>query len=583
MSKKNDKLSIEELKKLEEEAYYKLCQIIEQAIQTQNIDLDEAIRQWKQDYSVVLTADIPNSTFKAKIKRLLDEDYQSEIIAQILQQIRSKIQFKQSINQLKALRELYVMIKETDDLKTLEKKVEEWKAKYPKSEFLNMYQGRRASYIRKKNLEDNAFDQDKAFDDLVTISKSNTPSEELGQVLENWKTKYSIGDKFEFDDFIKHKTDVKHYYDYLLLIANQASLEDMKSLIGNAPNSTLQDAALNCLERIAKERNNLDEIFEWVYKSSSINFDDYHKERILAATSIEYPPEALLRFQTPNINLDDPLLCLDEYNNIANIKNYTVLSYFNSLRPKESAISNDFYNKNLKRVYNKSEELKHTNKTSLSSEELLSSGIEISFDNRPSTEKEFQPEIISTKNEIDEPTLEISSSNDSEPIVEVTDSEEQAKDTTTNTITVSTENEIDEPTLEISSSNDSKPIVEVTASQEQAKDTTTDTVAVSPEKEVDELTLEISSSNDSKPVVEVTASPEQVQDTFLDTSNDIDQQNTDNNEIMFFDMVHTLTTQAEIIDAIDEKTSQSLEKEPYLEEPSKEKTGDVEIYKAKLN
>ena len=39
-----------------------------------------------------------------------------------------------------------------------------------------------------------------------------------------------------------------------------------------------------------------------------------------------------------------------------------------------------------------------------------------------------------------------------------------------------------------------------------------------------------------------------------------------------------------IIDAIDEKTSQSLEKEPYLEEDlSKEKTDDLEIYKTQLN
>ena len=501
MSDKNDKLNIEELKKLEEEAYFELCQIIAEAIQMQDVEwLNSRIEAWKSKYKKILDSNIPNSNFKAKIKRLLDEDYQSEIIAQILNQIKMKIQLKQSINQSKALRELYVIIKETDDLKTLKSKVQEWKNKYPISDFLDMYKKRIASYTRKKNLEDNAFDQDKAFEDLIMITKSNSSPEELQQKLSNWEETYSIGDKYELDDFIKHKTDVKHYYDYLLLIANQASLEDMKSLIGNAPNSALQDAALNCLERIAKERNNLDEIFEWVYKSSSINFDDYHKERILAATSIEYPPEALLRFQTPNINLDDPLLCLDEYNNIANIKNYTVLSYFNSLRPKESAISNDFYNKNLKKVYKKSEELKHTNKTSLSSEELISSGIEISLDNRPSTEKEFQPEIISTKNEADEPAIEINS------------------------------------------------------------------------------------SNYNKPIVEVTASEEQIQDTILDTSNDIDQQNTDNHEIMFFDVIHTLTTQAEIIDAIDEKTSQSLEKEPYLEEDlSKEKTDDVEMYKTKLN
>ena len=143
MSDKKSNIDIEELKRLEEEAYFELCQIIAEAIQVQDVNLlNSRIESWKAKYKKVLDNNIPNSSFKSKIKRLLDEDYQSELIAQILNQIKAKVQFKQSINQLKALRELYVTIKETDDLKTLKNKVEEWKSKYPTSDFLDMYKRR---------------------------------------------------------------------------------------------------------------------------------------------------------------------------------------------------------------------------------------------------------------------------------------------------------------------------------------------------------------------------------------------------------------------------------------------------------
>ena len=122
----NAKAEKEELKKLEDEAYFELCQIIAEAIQLQDIELlDYRLASWKNKYKKLL--DNPSPEFKKRIEYLLNEYYSS-----VTQYIQSQIKFnenKKIENQSKALRELYVIIRDTDDLKTLEKKVNAWKEK----------------------------------------------------------------------------------------------------------------------------------------------------------------------------------------------------------------------------------------------------------------------------------------------------------------------------------------------------------------------------------------------------------------------------------------------------------------------
>ena len=102
------KLSQEEINKLAqdaEKAYIALCQIIATAIegnyQTPN-DFQNAITQWQTEFKetldLVLYSDIHNakiSAIKKKIQLLLSENYQSEILEQILSIIRQKIKSKE--------------------------------------------------------------------------------------------------------------------------------------------------------------------------------------------------------------------------------------------------------------------------------------------------------------------------------------------------------------------------------------------------------------------------------------------------------------------------------------------------------
>ena len=65
----NAKAEKEELKKLEDEAYFELCQIIAEAIQLQDIELlDYRIASWKNKYKKLL--DNPSPEFKKRIEYL---------------------------------------------------------------------------------------------------------------------------------------------------------------------------------------------------------------------------------------------------------------------------------------------------------------------------------------------------------------------------------------------------------------------------------------------------------------------------------------------------------------------------------
>lgn len=407
----NAKAEKEELKKLEDEAYFELCQIIAEAMQEQSIELlDYRIASWKDKYKKLL--DNPSPNFKKRIEYLLTEYYSS-----VTQYIQSQIKFnenKKIENQSKALRELYVIIRDTDDLKTLEKKVNAWKEKYPKDKFLKMYQSKYEHMTSKRNLRENAFDQEIAFKDLIEITKHTGTFEEFAREREQWENKYSIHDKFELDDFIKHQSDIKRYTsdEYLHSISRDEEPKENSNLTASetteAPKKTEQEeqsqkvysdlakqaSAYTALLAISQKPNNVNEMFKWVYKNGSIKFNDKYKELILNATYLDYSPTYLNKLRTPGLNVNNKSLSYEEFKEMDDIKRYAIISYFNLLLPPDKAISNGFFNSCINTVYAKSEKAKYTN-SSLNeiNQENLKDGIEIKLSKSDAEQELDLPEL----------------------------------------------------------------------------------------------------------------------------------------------------------------------------------------------
>lgn len=407
----NAKAEKEELKKLEDEAYFELCQIIAEAMQEQSIELlDYRIASWKDKYKKLL--DNPSPNFKKRIEYLLTEYYSS-----VTQYIQSQIKFnenKKIENQSKALRELYVIIRDTDDLKTLEKKVNAWKEKYPKDKFLKMYQSKYEHMTSKRNLRENAFDQEVAFKDLVEITKHTGTFEEFAREREQWENKYSIHDKFELDDFIKHQSDIKRYTsdEYLHSISrdeehkeNNNSTTFETAELSKEPKQeeqpqkvysdlAKQASAYTALLAISQKPNNVNEMFKWVYKNGSIKFNDKYKELILNATYLDYSPTYLNKLRTPGLNVNNKSLSYEEFKEMDDIKRYAIISYFNLLLPPDKAISNGFFNSCINTVYAKSEKAKYTN-SSLNeiNQENLKDGIEIKLSKSDAEQELDLPEL----------------------------------------------------------------------------------------------------------------------------------------------------------------------------------------------
>ena len=389
----NEKEKKEELKKLEDEAYFELCQIIAEAMQLQDVELlDYRIASWKHKYKKLLDG-LASPQFKKKIEYLLN-DYYSSVTKYIYSQIKFK-ENKKIENQSKALVKLYRIIKETNDLNTLKSKVKDWEKQYPKSSFLKMYQKRIDSYTSTKNLEANAFNQDEAFSDLVDITKHTATFEEFSKSREEWEKKYSIHNKFELDDFIKHQSEIRRYTsdEYLHSISMEeekegnannieVALPKQKELKEEQPQEIYSDlskqaTAYASLVAISRKPNNVNEMFKWVYKNSSIKFNDKYKELLLSATYLDYSPTYLNKLKAPNLNINNTSLSYKEFNEIDDIKRYAIISYFNLLLPPGKSISNNFFNSCIRTVYAKAEAAKFTNLSLNLEQNDLKDGIEI--------------------------------------------------------------------------------------------------------------------------------------------------------------------------------------------------------------
>ena len=387
----NKKVQEEEnFKKLEDQAYFELCQIIAEAIELQDVDLLNArIASWKNKYKKLLDRPSTNakSDFKKRIEYLLTQ-YYSEVTKYILSQLKLHEE-KKVENQAKALRELYTIIRNTNDYDLLKSKVNKWKEKYPVSGFISMYQKRIELYTRDKNLRENAFKQEEAFSDLIDITKVHGTLDELKNELTLWEEKYSINDKYSIDDFLKHQTEVNRYTsdEFLQSIAREehktdnidkSEIDIVEEFNNNSfSDLSIQASAYSKLLKISKSSNAINEMFTWVYKNRNIKFNDKYKELILSATYLEYSPKYLNKIQKPELDMTKKSLSYEEFKNINDIKKFAILSYFNLLLPPDKAISNDYFTKNIKTIYAKSEKARVSNfkEDSLS----LDYGIEISL------------------------------------------------------------------------------------------------------------------------------------------------------------------------------------------------------------
>ena len=492
----DNKMSKEELKKIEDEAYFELCQIIAEAMQLQDIDLlDARISVWKSKYKKLLDGSASSSNFRKRIEFLLNQ-YYSEVTQYILRQIKFKEE-KKIENQSKALRKLYKIIKETNDLSLLKKKVKEWESEYPISAFLDMYKKKIELAVTNKNLERNAFDQEQAFYDLQQITKINGTFDELKAALSDWEKEYSINDKYTIDDFIKNQSEVKRYTsdEYLQSISRQESKANEEQITNSYNDTTSiskQAEAYNSLLAIANKPNNINQIFNWVYKYHSIKFNDRYKELILAATYLDYSPTYLNSMKIPDIDLSKSALSRDEYNNMPEILRYTVISYFNLLLSPDKAVSNNYFNKHIREIYYSSEILKHSNIPNTSIDEIISSGIEIPLVNKTSNLAPDGPErptassFSSKQNAIDETEIQFeqtimdksttSEVNPEQPIIEeATISEAEAKQPALEEVTIS-EAGAQQPIIEevtISEAEAQQPIIEDISTPKDKNEQTT--------------------------------------------------------------------------------------------------------------
>ena len=359
MSKKSDKLNEID----EEKAYLELCQIIAEAIQTQDINLLQyRIYEWKRKYPYEKFS----KNLKAKIDYLLNQ-YYSEVINQILKSIKQRRE-KKDFNQRKALIKLYKMIKETNDIKELNKKINEWKKEYPVNDFMEMYKKRVKKYTSRKYLEENAFDTNKAFYDLCHLFKANATYEELKDKVLVWEKDYSIGEQFKVDDFNKKSIEVKRMLDdeYLYSISKEDEKED--TLRRRKASVAIQAARFEEFMKVI-EKGNMAKIVEWIYKNRNVEFGGFYKEQIITKTSVKFP-FSKLENTTLKLNLNERGLSFCEYQTIDESRRYIITEFIKYLVKDKKLDYNTF-----QKEFNKSQDAKNRN---ISNHEMIEQDLQSS-------------------------------------------------------------------------------------------------------------------------------------------------------------------------------------------------------------
>ena len=262
---------------------------------------------------------------------------------------------------------LYRIIKETNDIKDLNKKVNAWKKEYPIKDFMEMYKRRAKKYTSRKYLEENSFDTNKAFYDLCHTLNANATYDELKDKVKVWEKDYRIGEKFKVEDFKGKATEVKKMLDdeYLYSISKEDEKED--NLRERQASISIQTQSYKEFVSVI-EKGNLAKVVEWIYKNRNIKFGDYYKGQIIAKTAFKFPV-SLLENTTLKLNLNERGLTLYEYQTIDDSRRYIVTEFIKNLIKDKNNDTSGF-----QKAFNKSEKAKNRG---ISNHEMIEQDAEV--------------------------------------------------------------------------------------------------------------------------------------------------------------------------------------------------------------
>lgn len=356
---------------LQKQAYFELCQIINLALQNQNIDeLKYNIAVWKNKYKDLKFT----SPYREKILALLNQiPYYIDTIQKEIYELKKILD---EFNFRKAYQKLYHIIDSSDgikDIKLLKKKIDEWKSKYDFDKFNDYYKNKIKQITSDAHVSRTAFDQDKAFDELRDITnktyRTDNPDDlgDLSKNIEEWQKKYP--QKYNVTKFEKHNSDIKrltskeflHSIVILDIIDSDEKVEESRSNINEFKDVSMpfhntfnEQSEYFELAKILKNPKDINSVFNWTYKNRN-NVSKFKDPniigRILQYSSSTFPIPKKGKVTLHPLNTD---LSFDEFNDIDNIKRTAITYFFSSLN-NSAALSKgdvDIFNS----IHNKSEE-----------------------------------------------------------------------------------------------------------------------------------------------------------------------------------------------------------------------------------
>lgn len=314
--------------KYEEQAYFELCQIINTAMQNKNLSaFESALSSWLNQYDL---DSFVCKNYKEKIKALL-------ITIESLKKILIEFQNNQpTFNLSKAYRKLFLIVENNKDINELKHKIEKWKEQYPPDKFNDYFKPKIKQITSDAHIRRIAFDQKSAFEELqAIISSSDTLYiEDLSEKVDTWKATYKI------DDFIsKYSGDVISWTDenYLISVSKpKDSIDDI--------NDVSQEQAFYELVGLLKNPNNINDLFNWVYKYRKFNFNETSRNLISREFLKQYTLPSNSNFKIPDC-VDLKSLSIEEFKTVDNLKKESIINFFGSLYEGNSNFNNADFEK----------------------------------------------------------------------------------------------------------------------------------------------------------------------------------------------------------------------------------------------
>ena len=287
LSNLNEKKKVDTVK-----AYFALCKIVGNAKWDRNLNLAKAkIETWKNRYYTSDKRNNFSTSYQAKIKHLMDDDY--------LFSITERIDQKAAVEEL-------------------EKLVDEAKTKCNFEEFQEKYE----AWGKKYPYEDLKSDSKLKVDNLIKY--------EYTPAFENFQGKLQEANSLGID----------------------MSKEDPANIEEVISTNIIQRSAYFDLLKILDNPGDNVGVLNWIYKNRMIQFDDYHKGLILEKTAPYYKISKHKDIQISDIGTAEDL-AYDEFENIDKSRKLAATQYFALLYSGKNLEGEDRYR--LENVYEKSQ------------------------------------------------------------------------------------------------------------------------------------------------------------------------------------------------------------------------------------